>query len=175
MATAPAYVPVDVYLHSSFEPDAEYVDGAIQERTVGELDHAAWQKAIQQWFWRREAEWGIRVFAELRVQVSPTRFRVPDVVVLENTGPLKEMDQIVRTPPVAVFEILSPEDTLPRMLEKLDDYERMGIRSIFLIDPKSGRKYQYESGDLKHVDAANIKVRQNEYAVDLREIEELVK
>jgi len=175
MATAAAYVPVAVYLRSSFEPDAEYVDGAIQERAVGELDHAAWQKAIQQWFWRREEEWGIRVFAELRVQVSPTRFRVPDVVVLENTGPLKEMEQIIRTPPVAVFEILSPEDTLPRVLEKLSDYESMGVRGIFVIDPKSGKKYQYESGDLRHVDSAKISVKQKDRTTSLKEIEDLVK
>ena len=175
MATTTAYVPVEVYLRSSFEPDAEYVDGVIQERAVGELDHAAWQKAIQQWFWRREEEWEIRVFAELRVQVLPTRYRVPDVVVLGNTGPLKEMEQIVRTPPVAVFEILSPEDTLPRVLEKLSDYENMGVRGIFVIDPKSGKKYQYESGDLRHVEAADITVKQSEYAVNLNEIEELAK
>ena len=175
MATTTAYMPVEVYLRSSFEPDAEYVDGAIQERAVGELDHAAWQKAIQQWFWRREEEWGIRVFAELRVQISPTRFRVPDVVVLENTGPLKEMEQIVRTPPVAVFEILSPEDTLPRTLEKLSDYESMGVRSIFVIDPKSGRKYQYKSGDLRHIDAAEIAVKGRTYALNLNEVEELLK
>ncbi len=175
MATTTAYVPVEAYLRSSFEPDAEYVDGVIQERAVGELDHAAWQKAIQQWFWRREKEWEIRVFAELRVQVSPTRFRVPDVVVLENTGPLKEMDQVVRTPPVAVFEILSPEDTLPRILEKLSDYEDMGVRGIYVIDPKSGKKYQYETGDLMHVEAAGITVKQREYAVNLNEVEELMK
>jgi hypothetical protein len=175
MATATAHVPVEVYLRSSFEPDAEYVDGAIQQRPVGELDHAAWQKAIQQWFWQREKEWGIRVFAELRVQVSPTRFRVPDVVVLENTGPLKEMEQIVSTPPIAVFEILSPEDTLPRILEKLEDYERMGIRGIFVIDPKSGKKYHYESGDLRHVDTAAIAVKARKYVVPLNEVEELLK
>ena len=175
MATATVYVPLEVYLRSSFEPDAEYVDGTIQERSVGELDHAAWQKAIQQWFWQREREWGVRVFAELRVQVSPTRFRVPDVVVLENAGPLKEMEQIVRTPPVAVFEILSPEDTLPRVLEKLEDYERMGIRSIFVIDPKSGKKYQYESGDLRHVETVSITVKQREHIINLDEFEELMK
>ena len=116
-----------------------------------------------------------RVFAELRVQVSPTRFRVPDVVVLENTGPLKDMEQVVRTPPVAVFEILSPEDTLPRMLEKLDDYERMGVRSIFVIDPKSGKKYQYESGDLRHIDGASIPVKDKKYVVNLDEVEGLLK
>ena len=175
MATASTYVPVDVYLHSSFEPDAEYVDGAIQERPVGELDHAAWQAAIQEWFLQRKEQWGIRVFPELRIQVSPTRFRVPDVVVLENTGPLKQMDQIVRTPPVAVFEILSPEDTLPRILEKLNDYETMGIRSIFVIDPKSEKKYQYESGDLRHIEAAEIEVKGKKYILNLREVEELLK
>jgi len=175
MATTTAYVPVEVYLRSSFEPDAEYVDGVIQERAAGELDHAAWQKAIQQWFWRREEEWGVRVFAELRVQISPTRLRVPDVVVLENTGPLKEMEQIVRTPPVAVFEILSPEDTLPRVLEKLSDYENMGVRGIFVIDPKSGKKYQYESGDLKHVETVSIGVKGKSYRLSFDEVEGLVK
>ena len=175
MATTAPYVPVEVYLRSSFEPDAEYVDGAIRERAVGELDHAAWQKAIQQWFWQREQEWGIRVFAELRVQVSPTRFHVPDVVVLENTGPLKEMDQIVHTPPIAVFEILSPEDTLARMLEKLSDYESMGVHGIFVIDPKSGRKYQYQSGDLKHVDTVSISVERKANPMNLNEVDELLR
>lgn len=175
MAAAASYVPLEIYLHSSSEPDAEYVNGEIQERAVGELDHAAWQSAIQRWFWLREQEWGIRVFAELRVQVAPARFRVPDVVVLENTGPLKEMEQIVRTPPVAVFEILSPEDTLARTLEKLADYENMGVLGIFVVDPKSGRKYQYSSGDLKHADTVTISVKQKNHTVSLNEIEEFLK
>ena len=34
---------LDVYLKSDFEPDAEYVDGEIEERPMGEYDHAAWQ------------------------------------------------------------------------------------------------------------------------------------
>ena len=41
-------VPVEVYLRSSeYEPDAEYVDGEILERPMGELSHADWQQAIQ--------------------------------------------------------------------------------------------------------------------------------
>ena len=46
MATTTTHVPVEVYLRSSYEPDAEYVDGAIEERAVGENDHSAWQEAI---------------------------------------------------------------------------------------------------------------------------------
>jgi hypothetical protein len=40
-----AYVPLEVYLRSSeYEPDAEYIDGKIEERPVDESDHNAWHK-----------------------------------------------------------------------------------------------------------------------------------
>ena len=32
--TAKTHIPVEAYLRSSFEPDAEYVDGVIEERPV---------------------------------------------------------------------------------------------------------------------------------------------
>ena len=44
MAVTTAHVPVEVYLRSSYEPDAEYVDGEIEERPMGEYDHASWQE-----------------------------------------------------------------------------------------------------------------------------------
>ncbi len=49
------------------------------------------------------------------------------------------VEQIITRPPIAVFEILSPEDTLNRMLTKLADYERMGIhgRSWSSIRPEN--------------------------------------
>jgi Uma2 family endonuclease len=175
MATVTSPVPIDVYLRSTFEPDAEYVDGEIQERAVGELNHAAWQAAIQKWFWLREEGWGIRVYAGLRVQVSPTRFRVPDVVVLENTGPLSEMDQIVHTPPLAVFEILSPEDTLARVMEKLSDYENMGVPAILVIEPRTGKKYQYQSGDLRQADTFELSTLQERHRLKLSDFEEFLK
>ncbi len=44
------HIPVEVYLRSSYEPDAEYVDGEIEERPMGEFDHASWQQAIRHGF-----------------------------------------------------------------------------------------------------------------------------
>ena len=64
MATT-THVPVEVYLRSSYEPDAEYVDGKIEERPMGEFDHASWQLAILTWFWQHEREWNIRVLPEI--------------------------------------------------------------------------------------------------------------
>ena len=76
-------VPVEVYLRSSYEPDAEYVDGEIEERPGGEYDHASWQEAIILWFRQHAQEWDVHVKPELRVQVAQTRFRVPDITVLD--------------------------------------------------------------------------------------------
>lgn len=142
---ANAFVPVELYLHSSYEPDAEYVDGAIEERTMGEYDHASWQEAIMKWFWKHEREWNIRAKPELRVQVGKTRFRVPDVTVLDRSLPI---EQIITHPPIAVFEILSPEDSMTRVMRKLDDYAAMGIGHIWLIDPALHRSSLYRGGQL---------------------------
>ena len=106
-------VPVDVYLHSTYEPDAEYVDGEIQERSVGEYDHASWQAALLEYFTAHKHDWNIRALAGLRVPVSVTRFRVPDVIVLDRD---RAIEQVITHPPLAVFEILSPEYTMARTL-----------------------------------------------------------
>ena len=141
MATT-THVPVEVYLRSSYEPDAEYVDGIIEERPMGEFDHAAWQLAIIKWFLQHEKEWGIRVLPELRVRVAHTRYRVPDVTVLDRSRPI---EQIITHPPLAVFEVLSPEDRLQRLKKKLEDYKTMGIAEIWVIDPQDSTFYRYEN------------------------------
>jgi Uma2 family endonuclease len=92
-----------------------------------------------------EKEWGVRVLPELRVQVAATRYRVPDVTVLDRSRPI---EQIVTRPPLAVFEVLSPEDSLQRLKRKLEDYKAMGIPEIWVIDPQDGTFYRYENLEL---------------------------
>jgi Uma2 family endonuclease len=47
-----------------------------------------------------------------------------------------------------VFEILSPADTLRRVMTKCGMYEKMGIQTILVIDPE-GPKYRYVAGRLE--------------------------
>lgn len=89
---------------------------------------------------------GILVRPELRVRVSPTRFRVPDVTILDRARPI---EQIITYPPLAVFEILLPEDRIQRMLRKLADYEAMGMAEIWVIDPDSRIFSRYSAGELQ--------------------------
>jgi Uma2 family endonuclease len=170
MAAAPQPTPLEVYLHSSFEPDAEYVDGFIEERPMGEYDHSTWQHAVELWFASHASEWGIRVRPELRVQVAKTRFRVPDVTVLDRNLPV---EQIITHTPIAVIEILSPEDSLSRILNKLSDYERMGIRGIIVISP-AGEHFRYQSGNLIKLAETSFDLPGSACRFDLEEIQKLL-
>jgi len=132
------------------EPDCEYVDGQIEERPMPEYDHSTWQDALSAFFRAHGKTWYVRSRGELRVRVSPTRFRVPDITVLSRSAPV---EQVVVTPPLAVFEILSPEDRMSAMMEKFADYERMGIAGIWILDPKDSFEnaigFGYQSGKLE--------------------------
>ena len=145
MAAQSSLIPVEEYLRTTSDPDCEYVDGVIEERPVGEYDHATWQAILVTFFTARQDQLGINARPELRVQVAHRRFRVPDVTLLSRKAP---REQIITHAPLAVFEILSPEDTMTRMLEKLGDYERMGIAAIWLIEPTKQLFYRYSQGQL---------------------------
>ena len=163
------HIPIEVYLRSDYEPDAEYVDGEIEERTRGIYDHSSWQEAIQKWFWMHEREWNTRAKAELRVHVAPTRFRVPDVTILDRSRPI---EQIITHPPIAVFEVLSPEDTMTRVIRKLDDYGAMGIPHIWVINPESRKSYHYNDGQLNL--ASTFGQPEDPIHFDIAEIEKLL-
>ena len=170
---AATLTPLDQYLgHAGdFEPDADYVDGEIELRPMGVYDHATWQDAIADWFKLHKFTWNIRVRAELRVQVSPTRYRVPDVVVWDRSRPT---EQILTHPPIAVFEVLSPEDRMPRMLIKLADYERMGISTIRVIDPETGIISRFQNGALAPVTEAIETIPNSACILDWNKIKELL-
>jgi len=164
------YVPLEVYLRSSYEPDAEYVDGVVEERPMGENEHSAWQHALDVWFGQHEKEWGIRVRPELRVEVASHRFRVPDLALLDRSLPI---ERFATHPPIAVFEILSPEDSLNRMMTKLADYERMGIQTILVLDP-NGRHFRYRLGGLESLPPSPFDLPGSACRFDLGEIEKLL-
>lgn len=132
-------VSVEEYLRTSYRPDCDYVDGEIVERNLGELDHSDLQGEIVTYFRTRLRKSGVFAYPEQRVQVSPTRFRIPDVCVLTS----KPTEQIFRTPPFIAIEILSKDDRISAMQERIDDYLNFGVRYVWLIDPRTRRAWTY--------------------------------
>lgn len=138
MATG-ALVSLEEYLSTTYDPDCEYVDGELLERNMGEFDHSGLQGIVFALLLSQRRERGIHVFPELRVQVSPTRYRVPDITVTLSKG----RGRILREPPFLCVEILSPEDRVSRMEVKIDDYLAFGVRHIWIIDPRTRKGWSY--------------------------------
>ncbi|MGA7806659.1 Uma2 family endonuclease, partial [Bradyrhizobium sp.] len=131
MATQPVFdkpVSVEEYLSTVYEPDCEYVDGAIEERNVGELEHSFLQLFLGSIFMNHRSEWRIVAFSEQRIQLAPNRFRVPDLVVVRAEF---QREPILTHPPLIAVEIQSPEDTLRRTTIKAGEYLAFGIEHVW--------------------------------------------
>jgi len=160
-------VSVQEYLAASFDPDRDYVDGEIQERNLGEQPHSRTQGRLYAFLFQREAQWGIYVLPEQRVQVSPTRFRVPDVCVLLASDP---RDPIVRQAPFLCVEILSREDTVTRLNERLSDYFQMAVRYVWVLDPLAKRAFCYTPGEMHEVLDGMLRTNSPDIAVPLQDV-----
>ena len=147
MATAAVsiYVSVAEYLATTYRPDCDYIDGEVRESNLGETPHSGLQLYLGSLFSTNRKTWLLRAFTEQRVQVSPTRFRIPDVCAILPAG---STSGIIRTPPVVCVEILSPGDTLADMQERVDDYLTFGVPNIWLIDPVRRRAWTADAGGL---------------------------
>ena len=155
-------ISVREYLSTSYDPDCDYVDGVVEERNVGEFDHARLQMAVSAYFYARRRQWGIVVVPEQRVQVSPTRFRIPDVCVVLGPEPL---EQIFTKPPFICIEILSPDDRMAAMQEKVDDYMRMGVSYVWIVNPRNRKAYRGTSTGFQEV--TELRTENPEMAVPL--------
>lgn len=131
MATT-TLIPVSEYLETTYRPDCDYLEGEVVERNFGERWHARLKNFFGFIFRLNETTWKVIALQEQRVQVRPERFRIPDVCVVRNSDP---EEQIVRTPPLICVEVLSKEDTLGELQERVNDYAAMGVQNIWAVDP----------------------------------------
>jgi Uma2 family endonuclease len=158
---------VQEYLAASFRPDRDYVDGEIQERNLGERPHSYAQMSLGAFLFQRKAQWGITVLSEQRVQVSPTRFRVPDICVIYASDP---NEAIVRQAPFLCIEVVSPEDRVLRLNERLSDYFKMGVRYVWVIDPQTRRAFCYTPGEMHEVLDGILRTKDPDIEVPLEEV-----
>lgn len=160
-------VPLAEYLATTYRPDRDYVDGEVQERNLGESPHSRALGRLYAFLFQKEAEWGIRVFPEQRVQVSPSRFRIPDICATLASDPIPP---ILTKPPFLCIEILSREDTVSRLNERIADYFHMGVSYVWVIDPLTRRAFIYTPGQMREVLDGMLRTSNPELLVPLDQI-----
>ena len=159
---------VEEYLHTSFDgPDRDYVDGEVIERNMGELPHALLQAELIYRLRSLAANRCLKVLSEIRIQVSPARFRVADVAVWRS-GPIGQRIPIV--PPFLVVEILSPEDRLVRLQPKIQDYLAHGVEYVWVIDPDDRRAMSYSPANPGGALVDELRTHNPEITIPLAEL-----
>jgi Uma2 family endonuclease len=122
-------VSVGEYLRTRYEDgDREYVDGVVEERTLGTRSHAELQKRLV----RLLEERGLYAIQEVRLRVSPIRYRVPDVQAYRE----EPLEQVFTRAPLLIAEIWSPDDREERVRERIEDYGRLGVRYLYVLGPE---------------------------------------
>jgi len=167
MATTSALLSIDEYLRSSYHPDADFVDGMIEERNLGEFEHARLQGLIASFFIVREKQWSIRTVVEQRIRVAANRVRICDIALLRADTP---REAVTVTPPLLCIELLSPEDRVARAELVLADYRAMGVKNIWLIDPVGRSAHAFDATGLRAADPTQLAVAGTPILLDLTEL-----
>ena len=131
-------VPVAEYLRTCYRPDCDFLEGVILERNVGEYSHSTVQTNVWNFINTRSAEWGVRARVELRLNVRSGRYRVPDILVFDRSLPREE---IITHAPLLCVEVLSPEDRMSEMDERVNDYLNMGVACVWILDPRRRKAF----------------------------------
>jgi len=157
-------ISVEEYLSTSYDPDVEYVDGELMERTGGETQHGRLLGLIGSYLCNHETEWGITGYIAVRTQVLPTRFRLPDVCVV--LGPDGE-DQILRAPPFLCIEILSKDDRAEDIQEKIEEYLAFGVKYIWVINHRNRLAYVHTAAGMTKAEGGILKTADPDIIVPL--------
>ncbi len=133
MATT-AHVSIDEYLAYTGKPNCEYIDGVLRPKAMGTSKHAKLQGRL----FRLLEDLGYEAAVELTVQVSPTKFLVPDVA-----ADMHFADPYPDRPVLLCVEILSPGDRSSELLTKCEEYHRWGVPYCWVIDPVVEKAWEY--------------------------------
>jgi Uma2 family endonuclease len=158
MATQPIYdkpVTVEEYLSMVFEHDCEYVDGVIEERDLGEFEHAYVQGILIGLFLKNREQWGVYPLPEQRVQTQKRHFRVPDIAILRKGS---QREGILTHPPLLVIEVQSPDIPLRKTELKAIEYLQFGIEHVWVIDPYARVAYRGTQNGLELVRTGELTI-----------------
>jgi Uma2 family endonuclease len=122
------------YLHTSYDPDCEFEDGVLTERTGGTLDHSKVQAALGAYFFRRRNAWNLHVAIAVRVRARAGKYMMPDLCVVVGPEPT---DRFLQTPPLIWIEILNPEDRPLRVNRRIRAVLESGAPYVWVIDPET--------------------------------------
>ena len=112
----------------------EFTDGTIEVLPMPTRKHQAIVAALYELLVALIRPAGVVLFAPLRVQVAPHRFREPDLVVLLDRHDPRNQEAYWLGADIVV-EVVSPDDPERDTVEKPVDYAAAGIPEYWIVNP----------------------------------------
>jgi len=141
------------YLRTSFEGlDREYCHGEVIERTMPTFLHGVVQGMLYALFLAYRKSHGLVPSTEARHNLGNGLIRIPDVAVHQGM-PKAECPA---TPPYVTVEVLSPDDRMGDLKQKLKEYRAFGVAHVWVVDPIDQGLYVYDSDGLHQVRSLQI-------------------
>ena len=129
------------------KPYFEYKRGEATQKSMPTWMHSLLQRLMVELL----EQAGYSSGQEIELRAVDHWHPVPDVIAvsfMEEPYPTRPVDVVV--------EVLSPEDRIGDTLEKCADYEAIGVKSIFALDPMRRQGWQWERGKLVAVTTLNL-------------------
>jgi Uma2 family endonuclease len=158
-------VSVADYLSQIYHPDRDYLEGVLMERNVGEIAHGDAQGSV--YFFVRAKCPQFWAGPEIRVQVRPERFRIPDVVIVRGGKP---SGRVVTSPPEVAVEVLSPDDRAVDIQAKIDDFLDFGAACVWVINPETRRAFVHTTAGSREVKDGVLRNPAGDLAIPLAAI-----
>jgi len=147
MATK-ASITAAQYLATPYEREPEFVRGELVERSLPTFSHGDIQLEVGSRLRVLAREHRLYCGVEIRLRLAEDLYRIPDISLW--TGPDRPA-QVPASPPMLVVEVVSPDDRLYDILQKLDEYQAWGVEHIWLVEPELKQFHVYDHGSLREV------------------------
>jgi len=139
-----AALPVEEYLHTAFpDLDKEYRDGVLVERSLPDYLHGKTQGLLFAFFAALRKTLSVFPAVETRLKLRPNIYLIPDVIVFHPSEPQEHVPDF---PPLVAIEVVSRDDKMAKLRQKLEDYRVWGVPHVWLVDPHSKRLYTCDAG-----------------------------
>jgi len=140
------------YLHTSFpDLDKEYRDGELVERSLPTYPHSKATYRLLLFFGALAKTLALYPAPELRMKIRTGLYLIPDIALFHGDEP----PDVPESPPLVAIEILSPDDRLEKVSDKLEEYRAWGVPHTWAVDPVA-QKFYSNDGKLVELDELSI-------------------
>jgi len=126
----------------------EIIDGEVINLAPTGFEHGSLELSIGMFLNKHLKDKGYIAVGEVGILIhkNPLRIRGADIVYISKDKAPEKPTGILELPPNLIIEILSPNNTISEIEEKIEDYFKIGTERLIIINPAHKKIYIYQNG-----------------------------